>query len=127
MDVSNNIFKAGVYLRRLILGIPDLGTDRVFPIIAKVDQPKPFITFFRAGVDESPVKGGVGPRQGHFVVQIYTDDWSEGIEIASRIADRLDGYQDDYLQLCRLADAPENFDPTAQANMQILFFKVKIK
>ncbi len=126
MDVSDNILKAGVYLRRLILDIPDLGTTRIFPIIAKVDQPKPFITFYRAGLDESAVKSGRGPRTAHFVVQIYSDSWEEGIEIASLIADRLDGYQDDYIQSCRLADAPENFDPTVPANIQILFFTVKI-
>lgn len=125
MDVSDNILTAGLALRKVILGIPGLGTDRIFPISVRVEQPMPFVTFFRSLLEEDAVKAQEGPRTAHFVVQIYSGEWSQGVDIASRIASYLDGYRDDHITICRLEDAVENFDPTIPAYVQILSFKVK--
>lgn len=126
MDVSDNILTAGIRLRKEIMDATGLKDDKVFPITTSVDMEMPFVTYFRASVEEDTVKSQQGPRTGHFVVQVYSAGWSEGIELASQIASRLDAYAGEGITVCRLEDATENFDPSVPAFMQVLYFKVKI-
>lgn len=125
MAAYNTIMSAGVSLRRAMLAT-GIGTDRIFPVATPVDTELPFVTFFRSGVDTTEIKDGRGPRSGFYQIQIYSETWTEGIEIAERIDAVLSGYADDKVRRCVLTDAMENHDPSVPAYMQILTYKVKI-
>lgn len=127
-------FDAGVALRNAILS-DDAFNCRfgmkgvaIFPVATSVSQKLPFITFYRSGIEIEPVKSVRGPITAYFQFQIYSEDWSEGNEIAGYVVDILDGYTDtNTIRECKCVDAQENMDPTVPAYMQILTFKVKTR
>lgn len=115
------------HLRQVLLAsgaIPEVA-ERIIPVTTQSDQPLPFITYYRSGLNTSPVKNARGPVSATCRFQIYTKEWSEGISIASRLIEVLDGLQDDRIRICTLTDAADNHDPNVPAHVQIVTFEVR--
>lgn len=121
------LLTCGTRLRKVLLDDAEFRamTDRVIPVVTQIDQPLPFVTYFRAGVSMTPVKGTRGPASVNYQFQIYTAEWPEGARIAARVLEVLDGYADEDIRSCVLTDSVENHDPSVPAFMQVLTFEVR--
>lgn len=127
MTDFEKILTCGVILRKALLDDEELRTmtDRIIPVVTHVSQPLPFITYFRSGLEQTPVKGARGPVSVFYQFQIYAAEWPEVSAIAARVCEVLDGYADGHIRSCVLSDASENHDPGVPAVMQLLTFEVR--
>jgi hypothetical protein len=128
MDVFKSILGIGPRLRKQMLASDDFSTltTRVFPVVSKVDEKLPFVSFFRVGTEETQVKDYRGPRKATYQIQIFSEDWESGVNVAEAACNALHGYHDDVIREVLFTDASENFDATIPAYVQILTFLVRI-
>lgn len=128
MAVYDSIFTAGVHLRAALMASPAVTaqTKRIFPVVSRIDEKKPFVSFHRVGTDEAAIKSGIGPRSAVWQFQVFSSDWEEGLRIAEAIAGTLDGFRNETVRYCALEGASENFDYASDAYLQLLTFKVKV-
>lgn len=117
----------GAHLRQALLDDAAVAerTTRIIPVVTQTDQPMPFVTYYRTGVESVPVKTGAPSRVSVWQFNVYTAEWTEGVALAARICAVLDGMRDDTVRMCRLADAAENHDPNVPAFVQTLTFEVR--
>lgn len=121
------VLECAAHLRQVLVAsgaVPEVA-ERIIPVTTESDQPLPFITYFRAAIAVTPVKGRPGPVAATCRFQVYTKEWSEGISIASRLIDVLDGLSDEAVRGCWLTDASDNHDPNVPAHVQVLTFEVR--
>lgn len=128
MDAFSHIFGIGTRLRRRLLASEDFTsiTGRIFPVVSKVDETMPFVSFFRSSTEGNATKPLVrGPRKAVYQFQIFSQNWEETVRLAVATVEALHGYRDDAITSCYFMDASENFDNSCDAYVQILTFEVR--
>ncbi len=128
MDAFSHIFGVGVRLRRRLLASKDFTslTDRVFPVVSKVDETMPFVSLFRSSTEGTATKPLVrGPRKAVYQFQIFSQNWEETVRLAVAAVEALHGFRDEAVSSCLFMDASENFDSSCDAYVQILTFEVR--
>ncbi|MDE7402011.1 MAG: hypothetical protein K2M87_01215, partial [Muribaculaceae bacterium] len=81
MAAYSSILSCGVRLRKALLNSAQFRklTDRVFPVVSRVDEKKPFVSFHRAETIQGENMDGRPPREGYFQFQVYTAEREEGV------------------------------------------------
>lgn len=102
---------------------------KIFPVIAAEEAQLPYISYYRDGLVQDPVKGNL-PGAFSAVIKIlcFSSDYGESVELAESVKEALDGKScksDDLkIRACILSDAKEIYD--ADSFVQLLTFNVKI-
>ena len=129
MAVSNKTsLSAGEIIRVVLAEDPTVAaiTTKVFPIV--VDNAKlPYILYRRTQLEQAPAKHGGADTVGIEVI-CYTEQYTEGVELAEAVRAALDGKQAEIdglvMRSCYLVDSEEGWQD--DAFMQQLVFNVKI-
>lgn len=129
MAVSNKTsLSAGEIIRVVLAEDPTVAaiTTKVFPIV--VDNAKlPYILYRRTQLEQAPAKHGGADTVGIEVI-CYTEQYTEGVELAEAVRAALDGKQAEIdglvMRSCHLVDSEEGWQD--DAFMQQLVFNVKI-
>lgn len=104
-------------------------TKKMFPVVAD-NAPLPYIAFRRVSLTSVPQKQGMGADTVHMEVNVFTEEYEEGIEIAENVREVLECYgsrevADMLLRGCYLEASEETWGDDAY--VQRLVFCVKIQ
>lgn len=103
--------------------------NKIFPVVASVDAELPYIRYCRTGQAAIPQKAGQpGADTAVIVVECYTAQYMEGVELAEVVRSLLDMKQGEAggmrMRSCTLVDSAESWEN--DAFIQELTFQVKI-
>lgn len=129
MAVSKSSLSAGEIIRDILVTNEEVAAraKKVFPIVADSAE-LPYIVYRRAQLEQAAVKGVRGADTVGVEVLCYTQQYTEGVELAEAVRDALDGAQAEkdglVMRGCQLADSEETWQDDAY--VQQLMFNVKI-
>lgn len=102
-------------------------TSKVFPVAA-FDARLPYIVYRRAQMEQNPIKTGRGADMVTIEVHVYTEQYTDGVELAEAIRSALDGKQAEQdglvMRSCTLVDSEEAWQD--DAFVQVLMFNAKL-
>jgi hypothetical protein len=103
--------------------------NKVFPVVASQDAVLPYIRYCRTGLSSVPQKSGQPATDTTvIVVECYTADYIEGVELAEIVRSLLDHKKGEAcgmtMRSCTLVDSAESWENDAY--IQELTFQVKI-
>lgn len=145
--MSKSSISAGEIIRQCLIEDTNvrLKVSKIYPIIEDTAE-LPYIVYRRSGMQQNPVKTGMGADTIIMQVMVYAKSYAESVEIAEAVRDCLDGAQmvhlcsdfgvsfddDDFgggkeglvMRSCYLTDCQEAY--MNDAYVQNLIFTVKI-
>lgn len=103
--------------------------NKIFPVVASIDAQLPYIRYCRTGQSATPQKDGQPCADtAVIVVECYTSQYLEGVELAELVRSLLDHKKgtvgDMRMRSCTLVDNAESWQD--DAFIQELTFQVKI-
>lgn len=114
---------------RLKAWLDGYGVSGICPVGVSREVKQPYVTFYRASLDSTAVKQGFPANSAEVVVQVFSSDYGEGLRIAERVYNALEGYTVETpalrLRSCRCTDAAEGTDG-ADLYVQNLKFRILI-
>lgn len=114
---------------RLKAWLDGYGVSSIYPVGVSREVKQPYVTFYRASLDSSAVKGGLPANAAEVVVQVFSSDYGEGLRIAEGVYNALEGYTVETpalrLRGCSCIDAAESTDG-ADLYVQNLKFRIRI-
>lgn len=114
---------------RLKAWLDGYGVSGIYPVGVSREVKQPYVTFYRASLDTAAVKQGFPANCAEVVVQVFSSDYGEGLRIAERVYNALEGYTVETpalrLRSCRCTDAAEGTDG-ADLYVQNLKFRIRI-
>ena len=129
MAVGKTSLSAGEIIRAVLAEDPIVAkiATKVYPVV--VDLAKlPYIVYRRTQLEQATTKGHGGADTVGIEVICYTEQYTEGVELAEAVRAALDGKQAEIdglvMRGCYLVDSEEGWQD--DAFMQQLVFNVKI-
>lgn len=129
MAVSKTSLSAGEIICAVLVEDPNVAkiATKVYPVV--VDQAKlPYIVYRRTQLEQHPTKGLRGADTVGIEIICYTEQYTEGVELAEAVRAALDGKQAEIdglvMRSCYLVDSEEGWQD--DAFMQQLVFNVQI-
>jgi|LAHS01.1.fsa_nt_gb hypothetical protein len=129
-EVRRTSLSAGLIIRKILLESEAVTqhTDKIFPVV--IDKAElPYILYRRAALEHNPTKAGYpGADTVQMEVNVYTEAYGEGIELAEAVRSALDYAQGEVpglkMRSCVLTDSEEGWED--DACIQSLVFTIKI-
>lgn len=129
--IPSTTLSAGKIIYSVLNGSEELKSrvNKIFPVVASVDAELPYIRYCRTGQSANPQKTGQpGSDTAVIVVECYTAQYLEGVELAEIVRSLLDFKQgsvgDMRMRSCTMVDSAESWEN--DAFIQELTFQVKI-
>lgn len=129
--IPSTTLSAGKIIYSVLTGSEELKSrvNKIFPVVASVDAELPYIRYCRTGQSAYPQKTGQpGSDTAVIVVECYTAQYLEGVELAEVVRSLLDFKQgsvgDMRMRSCTMVDSAESWEN--DAFIQELTFQVKI-
>ena len=129
MDANKSSLSVGEIIRSVLLNDADVThrTSKVFPVVA-FDARLPYIVYRRAQMEQNPIKTGRGADMVTIEVLVYTEQYTDGVELAEAVRSALDGKQAEQdglvMRSCTLVDSEEAWQD--DAFIQQLMFNIKL-
>lgn len=129
MAVGKSSLSAGEIIRAILMsdGEVTARAKKVFPVVED-NAELPYIVYRRTQLEQDPTKRGRGADTVGIEILCYTEQYTEGVELAEAVRDALDGKQHEsgglVMRSCYLADSEEAWQDDAY--VQQLVFNVKI-
>ena len=126
---ASSILSAGEIVRSILAEDETIAATvtAIYPIVVNTAT-LPYIVYRRIGLEQVAVKGSRGADKAQIEVDVYTEGYTEGVELAEAVRDALDnatGSTDDLvMRSCLLTDAQEGWQDDAY--IQQLVFEVRI-
>lgn len=114
MGVSKSSLSAGELIRAVLIENSEVSArvNKVYPVVEDKAE-LPYIVYRRARFRKEQVKNRRGPDTVEIEIQCYTQDYTEGVELAEAVRDALDGVQITHeglvMRACDLADSEETW------------------
>lgn len=129
-EVRRTSLSAGLIIRKILLESEAVTqhTDKIFPVV--IDKAElPYILYRRAALEHNPTKAGYpGADTVQMEVNVYTEAYGEGIELAEAVRSALDYAQGEVpglnMRSCMLTDSEEGWED--DACIQSLVFTIKL-
>lgn len=129
-EVSKTSLNAGLIIRKILLESAAVvnRTKKIFPVV--IDQATlPYILYRRAAFDHNPIKAGFpGADTVHIEINVYTETYNEGVELAEAVRAALDYSKGEVpglsMRSCVLTGSEEGWEDDAY--VQSLTFTIKI-
>lgn len=131
ITIPSTNLSAGKIIFSVLNGSAELKrrVNKVFPVVASQDAVLPYIRYCRTGLSSVPQKSGQPATDTTvIVVECYTADYLEGVELAEIVRSLLDHKKGEAggmtMRACTLVDSAESWENDAY--IQELTFQVKI-
>lgn len=119
-------------LREVLLEEPEVVAkvgEKIFPTVSTIDAALPYIVYRRVGLNTQSVNNSYAHDRAAVELQIYSDDYAQGVSIAESVRAALDGVRADacglQMSLSRLVDASEDYIDEGDIYVQALTFEMK--
>lgn len=129
--IPSTTLSAGKIIYSVLNGSEELKNrvNKIFPVVASIDAELPYIRYCRTGQSAYPQKTGQpGSDTAVVVVECYTSQYLEGVELAEIVRSLLDFKKgtvgDMRMRSCTMVDSAESWED--DAFIQALTFQVKI-
>lgn len=124
----NSILSASMIIGAVLSDKVASEVTKIFPVVAAKEAVAPYICYRRVKLEGQSVKGYPSATAGRVEVLIFTSEYSEGVMLAEKVKDALDGCScrmgDLTMRSCRLVDAAEDWGDDVFA--QQLLFEIRI-
>lgn len=90
---SKTVLSAGILIKGILEADKDLVGVGIYPILAPEDSEMPSIIYRRSDLDSTSVKTGAPADSTYIEIEIWTDDYEVGINIAEKVRKALEGKQ----------------------------------
>lgn len=129
--IPSSTLSAGKIIYAVLNGSEELKRriNKIYPVVASIDAELPYIRYCRTGQSANPQKTGQpGSDTAVVVVECYTAQYLEGVELAEIVRSLLDFKKgtvgDMRMRACTMVDSAESWEN--DAFIQELTFQVKI-
>lgn len=117
-------FEIGKEINRLLKNnVLGLG-DKIFPLVANPNTTFPFLVYRRIGYTPRSNKDYMG-EQVTMELNIATESYQEGVDIANSVSDILNGQETDIIEYIQLINVSEMF--LQDTYLQNLQFRITFK
>lgn len=129
MAVNRTSLSAGEIIRAVLVADPEVSvrTTKIYPVVT--DEAKlPYIVYRRTQLDNVAVKGKPGADTVGIEIICYTEQYTQGVELAEAVRAALAGKQAEIdglvMRSCHLTDSEEAWQDDAY--VQQLVFTIKL-
>lgn len=129
MAADKSIISAGEIINNILTNDENVmaHAKKVYPVVS-TESLLPYVVWRRSSLEQTAIKNGRGPTSAMIEVLCFSQEYTEGVELAEAVKTALDGRQSSFggltMRSCMLVDSEEGWQD--DAFVQQMTFEIRI-